>query len=139
MKLEFTVLGEPTGKGRPRFTNVGGRTFARTPEKTVIYENLIKLSYESQCGDFKFNDDDSIKLHIVAYFKIPKSMPKKKRALIDEGVLRPTKKPDWDNIGKAISDSLNGVAYRDDAQIVSVQFEKYYSEVPRVEVKLERI
>ena len=25
-------------------------------------------------------------------------------------------KPDWDNIGKAVCDALNGVAYKDDSQ-----------------------
>ena len=139
MKLEFIVLGEPTGKGRPRFTNVGGKTFARTPEKTVVYENLIKLSYENQCGQYRINDDDNIKLSIFAYFSIPKSMTKKKRKLVEEGILRPTKKPDWDNIGKIVSDSLNQIAYKDDAQVVSVNFERFYGEKPYIKVILENI
>ena len=39
----------------------------------------------------------------------------------------PVKKPDWDNVAKAITDSLNGIVYVDDAQIVSVYVSKRYS------------
>ena len=53
------------------------------------------------------------------------------------GDIRPTKTPDYDNIGKIISDALNGVAYRDDAQIVEANISKYYSNLPRVEVMID--
>ena len=66
-------------------------------------------------------------------------MTKKKRKLVEEGILRPTKKPDWDNIGKIVSDSLNQIAYKDDAQVVSVNFEKFYGEKPYIKVILENI
>lgn len=35
MKLKFSVLGEPAGKGRPRFRNAGAFVQTYTPEKTV--------------------------------------------------------------------------------------------------------
>ena len=41
---ELTIPGEPVGKGRPRFTK-NGHSF--TPEKTVNYENLVKLTFKS--------------------------------------------------------------------------------------------
>mgnify|MGYP001662457694 CR=1 FL=1 len=37
MKLKFSVLGEPAGKGRPRFRNAGAFVQPYTPEKTVSY------------------------------------------------------------------------------------------------------
>ena len=52
-------------------------------------------------------------------------------------VIRPTKKPDWDNIGKVVADSLNQVAYRDDAQVVDSQVRKFYSDQPRIEVTIQ--
>ena len=55
------------------------------------------------------------------------------------GDMRPVKRPDWDNVGKIVTDALNGVAYDDDSQIVSASVEKYYSEEPRTEIKIERI
>ena len=44
-----------------------------------------------------------------------------------------------DNIGKLINDSLNGLAYTDDRQIVEEKIEKFYSDRPRVEVQIEGI
>ena len=43
------------------------------------------------------------------------------------GAILPTKKPDCDNILKVIFDSLNGLAYDDDVQVVSVTFQKVYT------------
>ena len=52
------------------------------------------------------------------------------------GNLRPTKKPDLDNVAKIILDSLNKIAYDDDSQIVDLHIRKYYSDNPRVLVSL---
>lgn len=52
------------------------------------------------------------------------------------GLIRPTKKPDIDNITKAVLDALNKVAYKDDAAIVQFSVEKFYSDNPRVEVTI---
>ena len=69
MKVKFTILGEPAGKGRPRFTREG-RTY--TPEKTVSYENLVKLEYEQQCANHRFPDDAQLDVRIIAFYHIPK-------------------------------------------------------------------
>ena len=54
--------------------------------------------------------------------------------------IRPTKKPDNDNIAKIILDALNGVAYQDDKQVVSLQVEKYYTEADEmVTVELQEL
>ena len=53
------------------------------------------------------------------------------------GIIRPTIKPDVDNIAKVILDSLNGLAYKDDKQIVFCIISKWYGENPKVEVILE--
>ena len=47
------------------------------------------------------------------------------------------KKADWDNIGKIVCDSLNGIAYHDDVQIVDAQVRKFYGETPRVVVTIQ--
>ena len=51
------------------------------------------------------------------------------------------KKPDSDNIAKAICDSLNGVAWKDDSQISDLIVHKYYDEEDMiiVEIKYEDI
>ena len=143
--VKFTVHGEPQGKGRPRFVArydpVTEKAFgkAHTPEKTSIYENLVKMEYALQTKNFRFSDAAMLDMRIMAYYSIPKSTSKKKRGKMLEGVIRPTKKPDMDNVMKVIADSLNQVAYKDDTQIVDCQLRKFYSEKPRVEVIIRQI
>ena len=137
MEVRFTILGEPKGKGRPRFNTKTGH--AVTPKDTVNYETLVHMEYVSQCKEVKFPDDAMLDMRIKAYYSIPKSTSKKKKALMLAGEIRPTKKPDMDNVIKIIADSLNKIAYRDDTQIVDCQVRKFYSENPRVEVTIKTV
>lgn len=137
MKLKFTVLGEPMGKGRPRFSAAGPYVKTYTPEKTANYETLVKIEYRRQCCDFKFERDVPLDVRITAYYAIPKSASKKKAQLMRERRIRPMKKPDFDNIGKIVCDSLNDIAYHDDAQVVDAQVRKFYSDDPRVVVTIQ--
>lgn len=137
MTVKFTVLGEPKGKGRPRFAPQTGR--AITPKDTVNYETLVRMEYMAQCEGFRFPDKSMLDMRILAFYSIPKSATKKNRELMIKKLLRPTKKPDMDNVVKIIADSLNQVAYRDDTQIVDCQCRKFYSETPRVEVIIQEI
>ena len=139
MRVEFTVLGEPKGKGRPQFSTYGGRITTRTPKDTVIYENLVRIEYQRQCGKARFAEKAMLRVEVTAYYGIPKSASQKKRRQMLEGTIRPTKKPDSDNVLKSICDSLNGIAYRDDAQVVDCIVKKLYSDVPRVEVSISSI
>lgn len=137
MKVKFVVLGEPQGKGRPKFSRAGNHVQTRTPDETVIYENLIKTEYQRQCGGLRFQDGDQLDVRIMAFYAIPASVSKKRRRMMLDRQIRPGKKPDWDNIGKVVTDSLNQVAYRDDAQVVDAQVRKFFSEKPRLEVTIQ--
>lgn len=138
MRAKFCIHGEPQGKGRPRFSTVCGHVKPRTPDETVLYENLVKTEYRQQSGA-RFPDDAMLDVRIFAYYSIPKSVSKKKRQAMLDKRIRPTKKPDFDNIGKVICDSLNGIAYRDDAQVVDSMVRKFYGETPKVVVTIEEI
>lgn len=137
MKVKFTILGPPVGKGRPRFRNAGNFVQTYTPEKTVNYENLVKLEYRRQCFDFKFDKETPLDMRITAYYAIPKSASKKNRALMIERKIRPIKKPDSSNVVKSIEDGLNGIAYHDDTQIVDSQIRRFYGEDPKVVVTIQ--
>lgn len=137
MKARFTVEGEPVGKGRPRFSQVNGMTITRTPQATVDYEQLVVAEYKRQCGSVRFEDEDRICVKVIAFFGIPAAASKNKRRDMENGIIRPSKKPDADNVLKIICDALNTVAYKDDAQIVDAIVSKYYSDHPRVEVILQ--
>ena len=136
-KVRFTVLGEPQGKGRPRFRNTGKFVQPYTPDKTASYENLIKIEYRRQCGDFKFDHDTPLDVRITSYYGIPKSKPKKTQKLMEERKLRPLKKADADNVIKVYLDALNKLAYHDDVQVVDLQIRRFYSRDPRVVVTLQ--
>jgi Holliday junction resolvase RusA-like endonuclease len=121
------------GKQRPRH----GKGFTYTPKETVNYETLVKQLYVQQCCSKML--DGQLEVKVKAYFSIPKSASKKAFANMQEGKERPAKKPDWDNIGKIITDALNKLAYNDDSQIVTAMVEKWYSTNPRVEVEISEV
>ena len=139
IEARFTVVGEPNGKGRPQFSTHGGYVKAHTPEKTVMYENLIKWEYSQQCKGIYFDKDVPLFVGVNAYYGIAKSTSKKKRKLMIEGALRPLKKPDGDNVIKSLFDALNKVAYYDDVQIVDLVLRRFYSETPRLEVEIRSL
>ena len=129
------VEGYIRGKQRPRFNSKARRTY--TPQDTVNYENWVKLCYQQQ-SNIKL--EGSVRALIIAHYKIPKSYTKKRVQAIREGKEYPLKKPDIDNCIKIILDSLNGIAYRDDSQIVEVIAKKRWTEEQeRVEFELEEI
>ena len=84
--IRFTVYGEPQGKGRPRFVArynpVTQKSFgqAHTPEKTIVYENLIRTEYSLQARNFRFPDDAMLDMRILAFYSIPKRITKIGRA-----------------------------------------------------------
>ena len=132
--LKFTIPGEPKSKLRHRTTRQG---FTYNPKQNIEYENWVKQCY---CIKHKQKRlEGEIKATIKAYFKIPKSTSKKRRKLMIEEKIRPTKKPDTDNLAKIVLDSLNTLAFDDDKQVVDLKVEKFYSEEPRVEVTLDQI
>lgn len=136
-QVKFTVFGEPKGKGRPRFSTQTGRAF--TPKQTVNYETLVHTEYMVQCKGFRFPDVAMLDLRILAYYSIPKSDSKKLKAQKLANIIRPTKKPDQDNVIKMVADALNQVAYKDDTQIVDCQCRKFYSDKARIEVIIREV
>lgn len=120
MTITFAVEGKPQGKGRPRFTK-SGRTY--TPKQTTEYEALIRRMYQLS-GGIKF--EGAVRLSIVMMYSVPKRLPKAEKQMMLCDKIFPTKKPDGDNIEKAVADALNGVAYEDDSQIVEAHWEKHY-------------
>ena len=135
MTFTFEIIGKSQGKGRPRFSIRDGFVKTYTPEKTASYENFVKVCYLNKYKGQKL--DGEIIAEIIAYFSIPKSFSKKKRVQAIEGKIRPTKKPDTDNIAKTILDSLNGIAFEDDKQVVALLVKKLYGEEAKVVVTLK--
>jgi Holliday junction resolvase RusA-like endonuclease len=147
--ITFTVEGEPQGKGRARSFMRKSNGIAQlgampkigpmpkighyTPKDTRAYEKLIRdTAWLAMRGHQML--DRNIFMQLDAFFSIPKSWSKTDRCLAEDGHLRPTGKPDWDNLGKVFSDAMNKLVYKDDAQIVHCQVAKLYGPVPMVRV-----
>lgn len=134
--MEFEVIGAPVGKRRPKFSTVHGYAQAIKPKEDVIYENLVKLSFQqAKPSDYNLFDK-AVKMTILACFAIPKSFSKKKQKEALEGTIRPLTKPDAYNIAKIICDALNDIAYKDDTQIIELTITKQYASEPKVKITL---
>lgn len=144
MYIEFKIPGAPQGKARARtfYNSKMGRMNSITPEKTVLYENLIKMSYLTVEENKRMPFQElalPLKVSIMACFEPTKSASKKNREKMLNGEILPTKKPDIDNIAKVVLDALNGLAYKDDTQVVSLEVGKFYSEEACVKVYIHEL
>lgn len=107
----FSVSGKPRGKGRPRMTRKG---WVYTPRATRQYEKLIRQAYQKEYKD-ALPLTCPVKVVILASFQTPKKASRPYPA-----------RPDLDNIVKVVMDALNGLAWADDSQVVSIQAEKHF-------------
>ena len=136
MMRYFVIHGEPVAKGRPRFNRSTGRAF--TPQKTINYETLVKMEYlQAYPNEPLYSGDTALAVHIDVFVPIPSSASKKKHQDMVNGIIRPTKKPDADNLIKALMDAGNGVIWEDDKSVVEVILRKWYGEVPHVEMIID--
>lgn len=137
----FTIPGSPQGKARARtgYNPVVKKVTSHTPEKTVLYENLIKMMYINASKRKMFEKGISVHVVIKAFFEPAKSTSKKNKELMLTGDIKPLKKPDIDNITKVVLDALNGIAYNDDTQVIKLEVQKYYDSTARVEVQIKEL
>lgn len=112
--LEFLIPGAPVPKARARFGR-GGHAF--TPARTRAYERLVGVIAQARGAR---PVECLVRLTVELY------MP--------DARIR-----DASNCAKAIEDGLNGVAYRDDSQIVDLRVTKQIDRAyPRAFVRVER-
>lgn len=136
MKVDFVIQGKVQAKQRPRFKRYSGKTY--TPNETIAYENWVKTCYLEKYKDKELMEKP-LRVTIKAYFEIPKSTSKKRKQQMMDNEILPMVKPDTDNIAKGVLDSLNGIAYKDDKQVVELIVNKFYSNTPYVSVMIEEI
>ena len=112
-KYEQFIAVRPKSKERPRFSKKG---FAYTSAITREYENKIAFEYKGPLIDATHTIAVELNFDVSGTFI----------------TVTGTKKPDWkcslkgdiDNYAKSILDALNGVAWEDDKQIVSLKVTK---------------
>jgi len=132
----FEVLTTPVGKSRPRFTN-GGRTYTLTATKEA--ENNVRLAWDA--ADRPYLGEGPIRLVVGVHVTRPKSHFTSKGALSATGrrAFMPTSRPDLDNVVKLIADALNGLAWKDDAQLAVVTITRMWRDYPGIDVYAEAI
>ncbi|MBS7811192.1 RusA family crossover junction endodeoxyribonuclease [Roseococcus pinisoli] len=135
--IVITVPGEIRGKGRPRFSARGGRPRAYTDTKTATAENWVKCCALEVAPPAPLAGALALAVEVVV--RVPASWPKGMRALALSGLLRPTSKPDLDNVIKLIADALNGVIWEDDKQIVEVRARKSFGDAPRAVLEVRAL
>lgn len=133
--IEFEIIGKIQPKQRPRFKRCGAYIQTYTPQPTLDYQKLVADSYLENNSDTKLTG--ALIMTIDAYFNVPKSYSKKKKAML-MGKPNLQHNGDVDNIAKSILDGLNGIAYDDDTIIYDLHTRKFYSDndIERVEVKI---
>jgi len=133
----YTVYGEAIGKQRPRFVRRGNHVSTYTPEKTKTYEDEIR--YMAKCAMGASPPlETPVTVAIYIRVEIPKSFSKQKRKDALEGILKPMRKPDIDNIAKSHLDAIQGgIIILDDKQVVNLHVTKVYAEIGAVEVMVK--
>lgn len=134
--LKITIPGVTQAQERPRFSRQGKHVKTHDAPKSKSYKDFVKLvAWQKKPSELITGP---IKLQADIYLMPPKKYHTgPKRVLMASGELRPTTKPDADNLIKGIKDGMSKIIWHDDAQIVEMTVRKYYSEQPRAEVTIE--
>lgn len=151
--------GDPFGKQRPRFANIGGLVRTYTEARTAEYEQLIQEEVLLLIGgDVLVHNTKQIKrrtfieaftdmggkplfscpvrLEMEIRHPIRASWNKAKTAGALNGDIAATVKPDIDNILKIWCDAFNHCMWKDDTQVVRCTVDKMFAEEPSVLVRV---
>lgn len=145
--INIVLLEEPEGTPRPRFRLINRQNFINEAMNNGQFVHVYSLNAKEDSLYMKrLLNEDLIQLQeliwtpcIVEYNifqKTPSVFNTTDTFLSEIGLIRPITKPDWDNIGKKYSDMFNHNVWLDDTLVISGTLNKYYSILPRVEIKL---
>lgn len=144
----FVILWEcPSGSPRPRFRLVNRHNLANEAIKNSQFVHVYSLTGKEDnqhmrrlLGDELSYINDIIYTPCIVeyntYFPTPSTFNITEKFLAEIGLIRHIHKPDWDNIGKKYSDMYNGNVWIDDNLVIDGRVQKFYSILPRVEIKL---
>ena len=129
MKIDLKVYGEPVAQGRPRFTTIHGVARAYDPAKSRNFKQWVRLcaiQAVKKIEGFKPIENACV-VDVTFYRHIPSSWNKKKRIAADNGVIRPTTRPDLGNYEKGFYDALTGIIWVDDSIVTDKHVKKRYT------------
>ena len=134
MKVSIILPMAPRGKQRPRHVSRGKFSTVYTPKETRDWTTEARRHLDNLWYLKPYEKGVPVGIKITAVFKRPQRLL---RARDPEGRIFKVNKPDADNVSKLVMDSLNGIAWHDDAQVCDEQTIKYYAakgEIPHVEI-----
>ena len=141
------LLEEPEGQSRPRVrvlrSNYNQLAMTNS-QKIHVYvpgSNQDQQYMRRLVGEELHQIDQLIctpcDIEYNIFLKTPSNMNTTDVFLSEIGLIRPPfAKPDWDNIAKKYCDMYNHNVWLDDALVIDGSVHKYYSILPRVEIKL---
>jgi len=122
IRVETQGIAQPRAKAR-RFGNVI-QIYTPTSERISTYKALFKDKWNENHPETML--EGPLTVHMAFYMR--RTSTELRRDASDTAVPH-TKKPDIDNLAKAVLDALNGVAWHDDSQIYQLHIIKYYGNV----------
>lgn len=75
-------------------------------------------------------------LDAKVYMPTPKGMNAREKIAAELGLIHNINAPDWDNLGKSYCDMVQDVLVSNDSLVFRGAVQKYYSILPRIEVKI---
>lgn len=142
-RAEFTIPGRPTAwarsGGNPGRDGGGARRF--TPHKQRKAMQTVQRLWNAYALQARRNAPltGALRLEVLCVYAIPVSWPKKQQEAARHGLVWKTSTPDWDNLGKLVSDALNRHAYDDDAMIAIATVAKRYGSPERTVIRLTEL
>ena len=135
--ITFDIPIEPRAQKRDRIGSFAGHGRSYKHPEQAKYEGKVAAMIAQHRPERPL--EGALVLIMNCYLPIPVSKTKKFKAAALDGKIRPTGKPDCSNLAKNIEDIMNGVFYRDDAQIIELIVSKWYSDNPRWHIELSEI
>lgn len=128
-EVRFTVHGTPQPKGSARAFVPKGWTRAVVTSANPNLKNweaLVRTELQrvmTTTSPAVLAELFEAPVSVTLIFRVarPKSLPKR--------VVHATKKPDLDKLVRGAIDAMNGVLFRDDAQVVAIGTRKLYADV----------
>lgn len=131
--IKLTIYGNPRPQQRSRTVRKKGRTWTYTPAESENWQESIRWQAMKQSHELGILEG-ALTLEVWFWLQRPKSLPKK--------VEHAVKKPDLDNLVKAVKDALEGMCYKNDSQFIDEQIHKRYAMnngTPRVEIEIRKV
>ena len=143
MILDIIIPGAPHAQGRARFARMGNHVKTYDPKESKDWKGYARqVMWKAGVdgpnpGGYVFIPEGPVAIIVTACFPCTSTDAKKKKL---SPLLRwHTKKPDLDNIVKAVKDAAKGILWTDDSQVCSMLASKVIlpaGESPHVRVKV---